>query len=61
MKPIELGIKIESEHIPTYNYLKKYIEKKGHLPSKRDFFKKIAENHISEDKNYYKKLGRCKL
>ena len=55
------GIKIESEHTPTYNYLKAYEKKFGKLPPKKDFFKAIAQNHIDEDKNYYQKLMRCGL
>ena len=61
MKELNLGIKIESEHKPTYNYLKAYLNKKGKLPPQRLFFKAIAQNHIDEDKHYYDKLGRCKL
>lgn len=61
MKQLDLGIKIESEHTPTYDYLKEYLRRYGHLPPKQKVFKAIAQNHIDEDKNYYKKLMRCKL
>ena len=61
MKELNLGIKIESEHKPTYNYLKAYLEKNHKLPTQKDFFKRIAQNHLDEDKNYYNKLIGCKL
>jgi len=61
MNELSLGIKIESEHKPTYNYLKEYLRRYGHLPPAQKVFKAIAQNHIDEDKNYYKKLGGCKL
>lgn len=61
MKQLDIGIKIEAEHTPTYNYIRQFEKKHGRLPSKREFFKKIAQNHIAEDKNYYKKLVGCKL
>jgi len=61
MKELATGIKIESEHSPTYDYLKAYLYRRGKLPSKKDFFKAIAQNHLDEDKNYYKKLAGCKL
>jgi len=61
MKELNLGIKIESEHEPTYNYLKEYLRRNKKMPPKKQFFKAIAQNHIDEDKNYYNKLGGCKL
>lgn len=61
MKELNLGIKIESEHAPTYNYIKAFVDKHHKMPTKKDFFKRIAQNHIDEDPKYYKKLVRCKL
>ena len=58
---IKTGIKVESEHAPTYDYLKEFIRRNGKLPPKKDFFKRIAQNHIDEDPKYYEKLRRCKL
>lgn len=61
MKELQLGIKIESEHQPTYDYIKAFVKKHHHLPTNKDVFKRIAQNHLDEDKNYYYKLGGCKL
>jgi len=56
MKELNLGIKIESEHKPTYNYLKEYLRRNKKLPPQKLFFKAIAQNHIDGDKHYYNKL-----
>jgi len=61
MGELDFGIKIEEEHDTTYDFLNKSIKKKGRLPSKKEFFRKIAKDHLKEDANYYKKLGVCGL
>jgi sulfur relay (sulfurtransferase) DsrC/TusE family protein len=58
---LRLGIKIEGEHKPTYNYLKDYVTKHKHLPPQKLFYKQIAQNHLAENKNYYNKLIKVKL
>jgi len=61
MKQLKTGIKVESEHKGTYEFLKKALKKTGKLPPKKDVYKAIAKEHLKEDKNYYKKLKRMKL
>ena len=61
VKQLILGTRIESEHKPTYDFLKSYENKFGKLPPSKLFFRAIAQNHLDEDKNYYKKLRRCKI
>jgi hypothetical protein len=42
-------------------FIKKYVAKYGRVPPENEIYKRIAENHLSEDKNYYVKLARAKL
>lgn len=58
---LSTGIKVESEHKPTYNYIKAYLKKHHKLPTQKDVFKRIAQNHIDEDPKYYEKVMRYKL
>lgn len=60
-KQLRSGIKIESEHKRTISYIKKEVNKTGKFPSNAKIFKKIASDHLKEDKNYYKKLIKAKL
>ena len=41
-------IKIESEHLSTYNKIKKYIKKNKKMPPKTKFYGWIAKDHIKE-------------
>lgn len=61
MKELDIGTAVESEHLQTYNWMKAYLNKHKKLPPSRSVFRKIAANHIAEDKHYYTKLGRCNL
>ena len=58
---LRMGIKVEQEHKPTYNYIKNYLKKNGKLPSQKEVFTHIAQNHLSEHRNYYTVLNRVKL
>lgn len=59
---IKIGIKVESEHKGTYNFLNKYIKThRGKLPPKKIFYKSITADHLRESKTYYTKLKKAKL
>jgi len=58
---LKMGIKVEQEHKPTYNFIKNYYKKFGRMPSQQEVFKHIALNHISEHKNYYSQLKTLRL
>jgi hypothetical protein len=58
---LKKGIRVESEHTKAYNFVKKVLKKTDKMPSKKDFYKAIAKDHLKEDKGYYDKLKRCKL
>ena len=60
-KELKMGIKVEAEHIKTIKYIKNTLKKTGKLPPNTEIYKHIAENHLSENKNYYKILKKAKL
>jgi hypothetical protein len=51
------GRKIEREHLPFYNKMKKNHK----CVSDEKFVEGIAKAHIKEDKNYYDKLNKAGL
>ena len=53
---LKLGIKKESEHQDTYDFLKKYVQETGELPEAKVFFTKIAQDHTKEISDYYTRL-----
>ena len=55
MSQLKKGTMHEREHSLTY---RKYA-KKG--TSNKEFSESIAKDHLSEDKDYYKKLDKCDL
>jgi len=56
------GTKVESEHKATVDFISAYFKKHGKMPSSKEIYKNIAENHIkgSADepglKDYYTRL-----
>ena len=59
---LKKGIKVESEHIETYNFIKSFLKKHNQLPPKKQVYKSIAHEHIKyEDQKYYTKLKKCGL
>jgi sulfur relay (sulfurtransferase) DsrC/TusE family protein len=60
-KQLALGIKIESEHKRTVNFIKNYVKKYKKLPPNKKIYASIAADHYSEHKNYYTKLKKAKL
>ena len=56
MNQKKYGIKVEMEHTPTFNFVKKYFTKNKKLPTNQMLATKIATDHLKEDKNYYKKI-----
>lgn len=54
----QLGKKIEKEHDPTYNKIKKYYEKHKDFPGKEQFFEWIVDDHLDEFKDYYTRLEK---
>jgi len=57
---IGVGVHVEMEHLRTYEWLSKLVQK-GHMPPAHDFFEHIALDHLSEDPEYYKKLKQAQL
>lgn len=59
---LKTGIKMESEHKDTYEFLDNYIKKNGKLPPEKEFYARIAKNHIEGSaeekgiKDYYTRL-----
>jgi sulfur relay (sulfurtransferase) DsrC/TusE family protein len=60
-KALKQGIKIESEHKHTVNFLKKYVKKHKKLPPNKKIYASIAADHYSEHKDYYIRLKKAKL
>lgn len=58
---LKLGIKIESEHKDTYNFIKDFNKKYKRFPTQKEVFASIAKDHLKEDSRYYTKLKTCKL
>lgn len=50
------GVKLESEHEDTYNWLATELATTGKLPPKEHFYRMIAEDHLREDPMYYDHL-----
>ncbi len=61
MTQLEMGIKVEQEHLPTYNWLIDYITENENFPDMDDFAKHIAQDHLSEVKDYYTILDKAGL
>jgi sulfur relay (sulfurtransferase) DsrC/TusE family protein len=57
---LRTGIKIESEHQHTVNFIRKYAKKhKGRIPPNRLVYKNIAQDHLREfPKVYYTELSK---
>lgn len=55
---IKKGAKVESEHRDVIQWIKRYNDKHGTLPTNKHIYRRIAETHIKEDENYYKKLAK---
>ena len=60
-KQLKMGIKVEAEHKDTVNYIRKFFKKNKRLPTNKEIYKSIAADHLSERKDYYTKLNKCKL
>jgi len=53
---VKQGAKVEREHKKTIAFIQDYVRKYDKLPSNEEIYKGISKDHLSEDKNYYKKL-----
>lgn len=60
-KQLKVGIQIESEHRHTYDLIKAFVEKHHKMPPREMMYTDIAKDHLQENKNYYKRLNKCKL
>ena len=56
-KQLDIGIKVESEHEETYNKLF-LMASNGKFPTKKQFFKMIALDHLKENPKYYTYLKK---
>jgi hypothetical protein len=61
LNQLKYGIKVELEHKPTFKFIKQYAKVHGRMPSDRMIAKKIAQNHLAENKSYYTKIKKYKL
>lgn len=61
MKQKSYGVKVELEHKKTFDFIKKYYNKKGKMPSNTMIASKIASDHLKENPNYYKIVKKMKL
>lgn len=55
------GIKTEREHKDLVRFLNKYVKLHHRTPSSKTIYRKIAEAHIKENPNYYKRLKKARL
>lgn len=55
MTQMEIGIKVEHEHKPTYEWLMKYIMDNEDFPPLEEFAQHIATDHLKEKghEDYY--------
>jgi hypothetical protein len=60
-KEIHDGILVEREHAGTYAYINNFVKRNKRMPPKKEVYKHIALNHLSENKHYYKALKAAKL
>jgi len=58
---LQKGIKVEREHKKTIRFLKAFYKKHGRFPDDDEIYKSIAKDHLSEHRDYYKKLMEAKL
>ena len=58
---LKQGMKIESEHKATYNFIKNYFKKHKRVPPFEVVTKHIAKDHLKERKDYYKLLKKYGL
>lgn len=58
-KQLKMGIKTESEHKKTVDYILKNCAKGS--CTYESIYKKIAQDHIKESPTYYTKLKKAKL
>ncbi len=61
MTQLEIGIDVESEHEPTYEWLRNFLKENKKLPPKIELYKKIAEDHLNEYDDYYTRLMNANL
>jgi hypothetical protein len=54
---LRMGIVVEHEHKPTYEWIKNYLSKNGELPPAVDMYKHIALDHLAEIQQYYTGLA----
>lgn len=50
---LKKGIKVEKEHLPTYQFIKDYYKEHGDFPPDKMVYERIASDHLTEIKNYY--------
>ncbi|HPC81688.1 MAG TPA: hypothetical protein PL165_07535 [Methanofastidiosum sp.] len=55
-KEYQSGFHIEQEHKATYQWLARWVNAHGQMPSEREFYLHIVDDHLREDPNYYEKL-----
>jgi len=58
IKQLAIGTKVEHEHKPTYNRIKKYLASKGTMPPLNTYAKWTAMDHLKEFDDYYEELAK---
>lgn len=57
---LQEGERVEKEHADLVQWLREYsAQHEGQMPADEEIFKRIAEAHLKEDPEYYKKLASC--
>ena len=52
-KELRMGIKVEAEHKGTYKFIKDFYKKNKRFPTQNEVYKKIAKDHLEEDKKWH--------
>ena len=53
---LKIGKKIETEHKPTYDFIKDYFKKYRTFPPEELVYENISKNHLDEVPDYYTRL-----
>lgn len=61
MSELSNGIRTEKEHKDVIQFIEKHYKLYGKPPSRDAIYRRIALDHLSEDKHYYTKLLKAKL
>jgi hypothetical protein len=55
---MKMGVKVEAEHKPTIEWLKKYYQEHNEWPPDEDVYEHISSDHLLENEKYYTYLAK---